>query len=348
MKKVLGILLALSLAIAIAVPVMADIPTDVTVTEGTGDPPIIKCKWETPDDGDPTHSTFGTQILPPLVWETYKTVGYYAVVTDPQGLNNVAAVYADVFHPEVEPWCGSFKYQIELIKVANPTTCVNLFNSAVDQNLVTFNGYTEAEIIHELEQGSAAVFKLVYNEGLWYEQPAGVYNVTIKAVNLQNIASTLDNTFTYVAVSGVEVDFTDFTYGAVIPDVHKQINGDTNFDEAKPKAGYGQANGATVRNIGNTLTKVTILQSDLEDQYGVPLGKTGVEWNVQFDARLGVDGTWAYFPPEEMTTLNDVLELSSWDKLDFSIQIFKFGTQGDWTGDITIGSVIHPFVVCGT
>jgi hypothetical protein len=347
MKRILAMIIAVIVALVLAVPVFAQIPTDVIVTEGQGEPPIIKCKWETPDDGDPTHVIPGTQILPPLQWEVHKTVGYFAVVTDPMGLANVAAVYADVFHPIVDPWCGSFKYQVQLQKVTDIQSGLDMFNDAWLKNLVFLNQHTYDDIIHELEQGSAAVYMLEYTEGLWYEQPAGDYTVIIKAVNLQNKEQTFTNTFTYVAMSGIEADFTAFTYGPVIPGVHKQVNGDTNFDEAKPMAGHGQANGATVRNIGNTLTNVTIYQADLINaQTGQPLGKTGADWNVEFDARVGVNGTWVLFPPEQEVTLPDVLPLSDWEKLDLSITLFKYGIQGTWNGDITLGSVIVPFPEC--
>jgi hypothetical protein len=349
MKRMLAIVIAVILTLGLAVPAFADVPTDVTVTEGQGEPPIIKCKWETPDDGDPTHSTPGTQILPPLQWETHKTVGYYAVVTDPMGLANVAAVYADVFHPDVEPWCGSFKYQIQLQKVTDIAAGLSMFYEAWDYGLVAMDSYTYDDIVHELEQGSAAVYMIEYEEGLWYEQPAGDYTVIIKAVNLQNKEQTFTNVFQYVAMSGVEADFTAFTYGPVIPGVHKQVNGDTNFDGTKPMAGHGQTNGATVRNIGNTQMCVTLYQEDLVNATtGLPLGKTGAEWNVEFDARLGVTGQWVVFSPEEEVTLPDVLPLSDWNKLDLSITLFKYGIQGTWYGDITIGSVPVDFVDCNT
>ena len=348
MKRVLGVLLAVVLTLALALPALAAIPTDVTVTAGQGEQPIIKCKWETPDDGDVTHSTLGTQILPPLAWEVNKTVGFFAVVTDPMGHANIAAVYADVYHPMVSPWCGSFKYQIELNKVTDIAAGLTMFNDAVTENLIDFNSanYTEADIIHQLEQELAHVYMLEYCEGLWYEQPAGDYRVVVKAINLQNISLTLENYMTYVGVSGVEVDFTEFTYGAVIPGVHKVVGGDMDFNVSKPKAGYDTGNGATVRNIGNTTAQVTISQADLKDISGIPLGKTGTDWNVEFDARLGVNGTWMVFPPEFEVTLPEVLPLSDWNKLDFSIEIFKYGTQGEWTGEITIGSVAYPFDSC--
>jgi hypothetical protein len=348
MKKILAIVIAVMVTLLLAVPAFADIPTDVTVTEGQGEPPIIKCKWETPDNGDSDHSIPGTQILPPLKWEKNITVGYYAVVTDPMGLANVAAVYSDVFHPDVEPWCGSFKYQIQLQKVEDIAQGLAMFNSAWSMDLVALNGYTQADIIHELEQGSAAVYMIEYEQGLWYEQPAGDYTVIIKAVNLQNKEQTFTNTFEYVEMSGVEADFTAFTYGPVIPGVHKQVNGDTTFDEAKPMAGHGTTNGATVRNVGNCLANVTIYQEDLiNSATGLSLGKTGEDWNVEFDARLGVDGTWVLFSPEEEVILPNVLPLSDWNKLDLSITLFKYGIQGTWYGDITIGSNPVAFVECG-
>lgn len=358
MKKILVVALALVLSLALAAPVMADVPAEGSITAGTGDPPIIKCKWETPDTGDPTHETLGTQILPPLVWGTYTTVGYYAVVTDPQGWANIAAVYADVYHPLESPLNGSFKYQVELTRITNETTGINKFNQAVDQGLITARSinpltgyeYLDEEIIHELEQGLAWVYRIEYSDGLWYEQPAGDYKVIIVAVNTYNQEATLQNYFEYVPVHGCEIDFTSFIYGPVSPYIHKQIGGDTDFADPKAPAGHGVPNGATIRNIGNTLCKVTVYQTDLSYETSpgsgvwVELGKTGDAWNVEYDARLGVDGQWVYYDPEEEdVVLPDILDLSEVEKLDFSILIKKYGITGAFQSAITIGCMYEPF-----
>ena len=349
MRKTFVIALALILSLVIAVPVLADeVPTDVTILEMEGGgSPIIKCKWETPDD-DLTMP--GTQVDPPLEWEATKPVCYWAIVTDTEGKDNIAAVYVDVFHPMGPPEDGSFKYQLELL-VVDKEVGIPAFQEAWDNgtispecvgiNPVTDLPFTYDEIMDELNQCSADIYMV--EGGLYYEQPAGDYKVIIKAVDKQGNPETLENIMHYVPIAAIEIDFTSLSFGSVSICDNKQVDGDRTFVVPGEPAGPAPMNGATVRNIGNTLTQVTVHETDLY-QGGMPLGMTGDEWNVEYDARLGdATHTNVFFNPCETVTLPDILCLSTEEKLDFSIHIKKFGTTGTWTGTMTIGCVHVPF-----
>ena len=51
MKKIIGIVVAIIVIACMAAPVIADTTTEVEVLGPSGgDPPIIKCKWEFPDN----------------------------------------------------------------------------------------------------------------------------------------------------------------------------------------------------------------------------------------------------------------------------------------------------------
>jgi len=356
MKKILAIVLALVTLLVAAVPALADGPvtTDVTVlAQGGGGAPIIKCKWETPDD-DLTKD--GTQVDPPLVWEAYKPVKYWAIVTDPEGKDNVAAVYVDVFHPAGEPEHGSFKYQLQLGIVDKETVGKPAFieawnNGTISAECIAINPatgqpFTYDEIISQLNQCTADVYMV---EGdLYYEQPAGMYRVEIKAVDKQTNATILTNHMEYVCVAAVEIDFTSYSFGSVSVCDNKVVDGDVVWANPKAPAGPAPMNGATVRNIGNCRLQVTVKESDLYNPgpppTGTPLGKTGTAWNVQYDARLGdATHTNVFFDPDQQVTLPDILDLSTKQKLDLSIHIKKFGTTGTWRGTLTIGQVCVPF-----
>ena len=373
MKKILNIaavVLAVMTLVAMTVPVMAsDHETEVSVIglNGGGNP-IIKCKWETPDD-DTGAGKGGTQVDPPLAWEANKTVTYWAIVTDPEGKDNIAAVYVDVWHPPGMPNCGSFKYQLQLVKLTaaqKDTIGIPAFEQAwadgtidsecIGTNLDTSLPYTYDDIMFELSECAVDVYKV---EGeLYYEQPAGDYEVQILAVDKQANETTLTNHMTYVATAAIEVDFTTFNFGPISICDNKQVDGDRTFGPVGP-AGVGTDNGATVRNIGNTLAKVTVYETDLYQMTDatppvkidppVALGMTGGLWNVVYDARLGdATHTQVVFNPETTRTLPDILELSTVEKLDFSIHVKKYGTEGTWTGDMTIGCVWTAFTgTCG-
>jgi hypothetical protein len=323
-KKLIAVILAVVLVVAIAVPAFANGgTTDVTVTAGGGSPPIVKCKWETPDDGD---TGSGTQVLPSGTYQVYKEVHFWAVVTDPEGVETVSHVFADVFHPAGPPENGSFKYQLELLLV-DQAAGLAAFEAAELADLITYNtGHTPETVLHQLEQGLARVYE--GTQVLSYHQPAGDYLVKVKAYDYPGNPSTvLENHFTYVAVTAMEVDFTTVNYGTVQMSINKWVGGDTTF---------GTANLPTVRNIGNTNLKITVVQDDMG------LGDTSGEPNVMYDARLGANGVHAIYAPEQEVTLEDVLPLCNTQKLDFSIHVKK-ADPGPYSGSITLGAVFAPF-----
>lgn len=155
MRRVLAALFVLVLTLALTVPALAEEDTTTTVnmvTDGT-ERPLIKCKWETPDDGDKywdpdpalcykdAHGNDaweeGTQVAAvagtydPSTGETStgeRAVQYWAVVApDSTYQIPVNMVWADVYHPNVQKrdnvtglvdslgeWCGSEKYELPM------------------------------------------------------------------------------------------------------------------------------------------------------------------------------------------------------------------------------------------
>jgi hypothetical protein len=377
MKKILIMAVAFVVMISMAMPVMAattNVGSEVTITSA-GNAPIIKCKWEQEpitelESGDPTHVLFKTgapsnaQFNPPMVKGAKKPIVYYAVVTDKEEGGNVAQVFADVYHPlnspppystSKDPRGPFFKYEIPfspmvqflpggIISDTDKGNEIAALNAAYNAKLVSFaNGYTLAEVVTELSKGTAVLWK--GTALIDYEQPAGEYTVNVFGIDKTNATSApLVNTFTYVAISGVEVDFNKIIYGSVGLDIEKMIAGDVIWD-ANPNpvtVGEGQANQATVRNIGNTWAHVTIKQSDL----GFGKDINGM-WNVAFDARMGNSDTYrVYYDPEQTVVLPNFLKLSTQDELDLSIKVHKsVPGQTLYGGTITIGSTIEPFAV---
>ncbi len=362
MKLFITTVIALVLILAIAVPAAAAAPPigiGVTVQQGGGDPPVVKCKWEqdlttTLEDGDPSHATPLSQFLPPLVKNGKKTVQYFAVVTDLQDGGNVAQAFADVYHPSnapapynasADPRGLYFKYEVPFVNMAgtysnsNKAAEVNFVTAAYNAGLITFqSGYSLAEVTMELNKGTAALW--YGSADLDYEQPAGLYTVKVYAIDQNsNASAVLANQFLYVPVAGVEVDFTSIAYGSVSLGTEKMVAGDTVWVSPAAPAGVGQNNQATVRNIGNTWAHVIITESDLG------LGKDiNNMWNVSFDARMGNDDTYkVWFDPTVATTLPNYLKLSTQDELDFSILVKKGMSGQAYTGSMTIGASIEPF-----
>ncbi len=377
-KTMLAIMMALLLCAAFAVPVYA-VTTEVTVT-ADGVAPIIKCKWETPDSADTAHATAGTQVAPaagtfnPTTGE--QTIGcvdvyYWAVVTHPLGMGAISGVYAEVFHPEAqarvnitgEPvtdvWCGSFKYQVELVEFtpANNANQIAKFQDALDDGLVTLNGtYWTADgfdcdddgdidnddficdIIDQLNQGEAELYRGI--EELCNHQPAGDYSVDYQAAAGSSLSTIVNNTMTFAEMSSFLIDFTAVNYGQVAVDIHKWVGGDALLNTPdKP----------TVWNNGNTYLALSVTQDDAgfgqRSVGGVPT------WNVHWDARLGPErpgGNVNYDPfVDPPADIPGILVMCTPTKLDYSILVEKAPDGAKvYSGEMTLTSTKVDFTGC--
>jgi hypothetical protein len=323
-----------------------------------------------PDD-DPI--TPGTQICPPLQWQTYKPVWYFALVDDQQGDDDVVNVDVDVWHPAGSPAPydanAYLKYERTLCRYANFVGAQNpwagafeeytadfWFDCAVDACIVAFGtnpdtglAYTEEEVEELIDQESVGFWAVIVD--IYYEQPAGYYPVTITAVDHQSNISDLSYSFYYIPVSMVDFDFNALNFGKVMVNTTQEIDGDREFAANEGTAGFDATGDvkipspaqATVRNIGNVWSKITVMETNLYKD-GLPLPNDPF-WNVRYDACLSDPGLLnpkTNFDPMQTVTLNRNLFLSETQKLDFSIKFMKYGQIGEWTGTMTLGSVLAP------
>lgn len=353
-----------------------DIPTSATITGGSGggggtdnSAPIIKCKWEydlevqiIPEDCDPCipcndpyweHDAcccIPALQVKPVLYDSV-TVGYYAVVTDPEGVDHVDHVYADIWHPD-----GTFKYQIELFPVGfdtagayDKTVALDLWTHAntYHSDLIKINDVWEAtlpteitaeeDILDELDEELAYLY---YGTAeISYCQPGGWYYVGVRAHDgFDAWCEYLFNRFWYIPTAGFAVDFSSIDYGTVAESSNKWVGGDYDFNTPlKP----------TIRNIGNTPIELYVWQDDMD------FGMTGMNWNVEFDVRMNSDGTVRVFEPYEVDTNGEttedypgvripgVLELCTEEKLDFSIHVYKGFPGETYTGLMNLCALIH-------
>jgi len=394
LKRLIGVLAAVIAVLALAVPAMA-VTTEVSVATGGGRVPFVKVKWEQEpnssaptgytnfpyESGDPSHQTPGFQINPPLVQLATKPIQYYAVVADAEEMGNLYEVYAYVFHPQgspppynadVAPGGPYFKYKVVFTKIGHDANAKSLAIAANNAHLTTFGpvpSFYETEIGHngnftidditnslgtgELDKGTADLW--MGQEVIDFEQPAGNYDVNVYAVDHNNNTSpALHNQFQYVPQCGIEIDFLGVNYGGVNLNTEKTIAGDRTWDTPSGVP-------ATVRNIGNTWTHVTVAQDDMGfGKAGSAAGTTyqgsaaparpaQSNWNVYFDARMGNDPTYEKWydptakgsPLTNVVTLPNFLGLSMMEELDFSINVAN--GSGQHTGTMVLGCATEPF-----
>jgi hypothetical protein len=279
----------------------------------------------------------------PIIGETV-TVGYYAVVTSPLGIdpdpNSLGYVntYADIWHPD-----GQFKYQIELYPVGwnGETYCkseaLSMWSHVISchEDLIKVNdnwantlppGITWADDVYDELNEELALLYYTTAE-ISYCQPGGNYYVGVTAFDvLGHQADYLYNSFWYIPTSAVEIDFTQVDYSPVHVGIDKVVGGDQ--DMTTP-------NKPTVRNIGNTPISLSIEQSDMQ------FGQTGTVWNVHFDARMGANGIYVDYDPYEEADIPGTLPLCTLEKLDFSIHVDKAVSGYTYTGWMKIWAWIE-------
>ena len=340
------------------------------------------------ESGDVNHTLYPTvsdphaysQFNPPMHKGATKTIQYFAVVTDAEDMGAVANVFALVFHPVNSPapygtYTGTvpdpgadptlaarFKYKIEFTDLGHSAAQITQVLTANNDHLVDFNtGFDISEIAglqtSELNKGTADLW--MGTAEIDYEQPGGYYTVRDYAIDTNNAYSTaLENQFLYVPTPGVEVDFTAFNYGPVNLHAHVIRAGDLTWNDRTTDgtpvgtAGYNSY-GATVRNIGNVWTKITVQQNDMA--FGNHAGSNAVttyqgmtaptaaqsNWNVYYDLRLGSTGAEGFYDPNVAYTTPEFLGLSTLEELDFSINVYQ--GSGTHTGTMTISATEEPF-----
>jgi len=358
------------------------VPTSATITGGSGGEntgngngaPIIKCKWEydalseeLPEQCDPCEPCTGSlwlhdacccipglQVRPILYGNA--VVDYFAIVTDPEGVDHVENVYADIWHPD-----GSFKYQIKLNPVGfdaagdyDKTVALDIWDHAetYHSDLIKINDDWVADelildpdfdewfdIWDELNEELAYLY--VGTSNISYCQPGGWYYVGVRAHDYyDNWCDYLYNRFWYIPTAGIDVDFSSIDYGTVAECTNKWVGGNQIFlaEDGKP----------TVRNIANTPVNLYVHQDDMD------FGMTGMSWNVEFDARLSADGQVREYDPYQVDLIDiygdpddplnkysgvripGTLPLCTEEKLDFSIHVLKGFPGLTYTGNLTL------------
>ncbi len=354
-KKLFAAFYALALALAIS-PLSAvaqtnssPVSTGFTRSTGGGEKPVIKVKWEMRGNtqGADDSTDAGTQLLPSGQYQVNTSVTYCAVATDPDGLADINAVYADVFYPEDvsfhngENGCHEPVHDEVLLSKLPKADGLALICDAIrngNNNLPAWaTGYDYAEICAldgELQKETAGVY--CGTRELSYEDPDGMYWVEVHAADNAGLDSdVLQNKLVYLPLTAFAVDFTSVDYGNVKLNTHKIKNGNLTFSN-----GDGLP---TVRNTGNTRMTLKVNQDDMG------LGTTNGVSNVEYDGRVGSDASFSIYNPNVWEPLENTLELSETDEVDFSITVKKFptgtgGANGTYTGTMQLDaqSESHP------
>lgn len=153
----------------------------------------MMCKWETPDNSDPTHAFPGTQVeSQPLDGQ----VQFWAIVTHPVSTGSITGVYADVFAAD------AFLRQIELVPYMHDDNLAQVaaIESAAPQGIIAYGNnpstattFTFEDITECLIMGDAELYMgQCQNSGFI----PGEYTVKVSAPAGSAWSTTLKNTLT--------------------------------------------------------------------------------------------------------------------------------------------------------
>lgn len=326
MKKILIVLLTVGLVAMLVTPAFAvyyfdkaNIPTHGIVTGGaTNEAPVVKAKWELPDDGDSghdpathpndTHVDAGTQVA--INPSADKIVTVYTVVRDPNGAGDIANVFVTVKNPD-----GSVKY-FNLIaqKVTDPTEIENAKKEAVACKLITQTQSDELNTQIALKE--AYMYKVTF--AMNYCQAAGEYTVEVWATDMSGSNSAVfSNKFMWLATKVFELDFSSLEFGPMKPCVNNIISGDTDM---------GTPSKPTIKNEGNVSLNLKVHSTVMK---GAATGYEIKDFDVTF---LTLDKTYV---ASEWVVL-PTLPLCNKAAISFSVHP-PIGTPGDdYAGTTTI------------
>jgi hypothetical protein len=323
MKKYLVLVMVMLLVLTAAgLPAVGQGPAQVTTgaqITGGGTPPEVWAKWELSDNDT---SAPGIAIVPnPAVDPLDPTSGpteicIYAVVYDPNGIQDITAVFGDVYHPD-----GSMKVQVHMGLETDDAVIQNAINEAVATGQMTPS--EASSYITDIGKNMLQLWWGCFDYHV--HQPSGTYTVDAWAVDAFGSQSVhVLNTFEVISIVVLALDFDTVDYGPILPLSWKWVGGNDVFSP-----GDGRA---TVWNRGNDPAMLSVHSSAMT---GASQGKLIEEFDVELLGQQEV-----YFASEWVDLFGPLMPCTP-VQIDFSIHA-PVGTPADsYSGvlDIRIGHV---------
>jgi len=371
MRKISVIFGALLVLMAVLTPMaVADLETKDTLAtvSSTGAPSIVEYKFELHDE-DPIEP--GVQVVPVPLGQ--KVVELYAIVSDPNGAANIDHVEFKVWYPLTIPNVDGDGLQNylplahELVWTTDSATIIAILNEAIAEGRLTDADVNDPNtgIIKHLENYEWRFF--MDTTTLEYFDVSGDYTVMAVAKDAGGSPPVpLENTFTYISIKSIGVDFQAVDYGEIIPSTPQIVSGDIDMTTSQFP---------TVRNEGNDPFRLEISATDMEGSnfqniisasdldskvYGVetyavvPDGYVALGPNINQNLYLDTVGVLFSLPlvsPDTWDTTVQIFNpttkvqtgvhlLTGIRQIDFSIHA-PYGTTSDiYSGTVTLEAVV--------
>jgi hypothetical protein len=270
MKKITTILVALAMIATMFAPAVSALDIDVEASvSSSGTPPSIDYQWalsvnETDstifpgDDG--AISDTKTQVMPIAgsgMIESEKHFKKYVVVSDPNGIDDIALVFEQLRDPEGNPMGD----EVEATDItADNATWTEAINLAYANNLITDDA--RDDMLDRLRAVKAGLKIYVVDNCLTNHDAPGDYQVYFKVVDkgsgFEENSDTANSIglllVEYMSLKAYETDFMAINYGPVVVNSRKVIAGDEDWTTSDRP---------TIKNQGNVEVCMQISASDL-------------------------------------------------------------------------------------
>jgi len=268
MKKITTILVVFAMVATMFAPVVSavDIIVDASVSS-SGTPPSIDYQWALSVNGgsiipgdDGVITDMITQVMPiagSAMVESEKHFKKYVVVSDPNGIDDIAVVFEQLRDPSGNPMGPE-------VEATDITTDVPEWTEAINQayanNLITLAD--RDDMLDRLRAVKAGLKIYVVDNVLTNHDAPGDYQVYFKVVDkgsgFEENSDTANSIglllVEYLSLKAYETDFTAINYGPVVVNSRKVIAGDEDWTTA---------NRPTIKNQGNIPVCMQISATDL-------------------------------------------------------------------------------------
>lgn len=307
-------LVALVMVMGVFAPLISadTVSTEAVLGNGTADP-IIDEMFVFDDEGNCVVTPNpGTGI--DEVWtQFYK----YAIVSDPNGISDIATVFEQLREPDGTP----ITTEAQMTDITGTGEVETVLDDALACGMITSDEHYNYTWGLDPLKSQFKMYK-IENELNNHHTP-GDYIVYFKVVDNQGGFSEDACTFVYEGLNAMEIDFDNVNYGVIEVGIEKWVAGDTVFDPT------GTSDRPTVKNQGNVNIQIRVLGEDMIGQESPSQTIDASALSVEFMNQHEYDiSSWV--------TLDGVLTPCTPDQISFDINAPPGTTSNSYVGSLSI------------